>query len=330
MEKKRKWRWGVKRWIILGLIALSFVAAKAYPPVRPEILLAPEALTPSINLPIVGNFALTNTMVAMLIADVLLICLALLVKRTVKQAEDTGELVAKNKLVGGVEMIIEYLYNMTESTAGSKWAKKIFPIFASITFYVLIVNWMELIPGVDSIGLIHAAETEGHSIANVLGGIPTLIGGDLAEGQSGYILVPFVRTLSTDLNFTVALALIAVVMVQVMGVKAHGIGYFSKFVNVKSILSRPLFGLIDFLVGILEIVSEISKVLSFSFRLFGNIFAGTVMLFVIGSLVPYGVQAIFLALELFVGLIQALVFGMLTMTFMAQATQGHGEELEKA
>lgn len=329
MEKTRKWRWGVKRWIILGLIALSVVAAKAYPPVRPEILLAPEALTPTITLPIIGTFALTNTMVAMLITDILLISLALLVKRVVKQAEDSGELVAKNKLVGGVEMIIEYLYNMTESTAG-KWAKKIFPYFASITFLVLIANWMELIPGVDSIGLIRAAEGEGHQVANVLWGIPSLVAGELAKGETGYILVPFVRTLSTDLNFTVALALIAVVMTQVMGVRAHGIGYFTKFVNVKSIFSNPLFGMIDFLVGILETVSEFSKILSFSFRLFGNIFAGTVMLFVIGSLVPYGAQSIFLALELFVGLIQALVFGMLTMTFMAQATQAHGEEPAKA
>lgn len=329
MEKTRKWRWGVKRWIILGLIVLSVLAAKAYPPVRPEILLAPEALTPTITLPIVGNFALTNTMVAMLIADILLICLALLVKRKVKQAEDTGELVVRNKLVGGVEMAIEYIYNITESTAGV-WAKKIFPYFVSITFFVLIANWMELIPGVDSIGLIHTAEAEGHKIVNVLGSIPTLVAGEMAKGETGFMLVPFVRTLSTDLNFTVALALIAVVMTQVMGVRAHGMSYFSKFVNVKTIFSRPLFGLIDFLVGILEIVSEISKLLSFSFRLFGNIFAGTVMLFVIGSLVPYGAQSIFLALELFVGLIQAVVFGMLTMTFMAQATQGHGEELEKA
>lgn len=324
MEKTRKWRWGVNRWIILGLIILSAVLAGKYPPVRPEILLAPETLTHVINLPIIGKFALTNTMVAMIIADILLVLLALGVKRAVKQAEETGELIPRRKLFGGVEMIMEYLYNMTESTAG-KWTQKIFPFFVSITFLVLISNWMELIPGVDSIGLIHAAEGEGHLVGTALGGIPTLVKGDLAAGQTGYSLIPFIRTLSTDLNFTVALALIAVFMTQVMGVRAHGISYFTKFWNTKTLFTRPFFGAIDWVVGILEIVSEFSKILSFSFRLFGNIFAGTVMLFVIGSLVPIFAQSIFLLLELFIGFIQAAVFGMLTMTFMAQATQSHGE-----
>jgi F-type H+-transporting ATPase subunit a len=98
----------------------------------------------------------------------------------------------------------------------------------------------------------------------------------------------------------------------------------TKFINVKGIFTRPIFGVIDFGVGLLETISEISKILSFSFRLFGNIFAGSVLLFVIGTLVPVFAQSIFLLLEFFVGLIQAFVFGMLTMVFMAQATQGHG------
>jgi len=113
-----------------------------------------------------------------------------------------------------------------------------------------------------------------------------------------------------------------------MGVRAHGIDYFSKFWNTKTIFSRPFFGLLDWAVGLLELISEISKILSFAFRLFGNIFAGSVMLFVIGSLVPVVAQSIFLGLEFFVGAIQAVVFGMLTMTFMAQATSGHGGHAE--
>jgi F-type H+-transporting ATPase subunit a len=91
----------------------------------------------------------------------------------------------------------------------------------------------------------------------------------------------------------------------------------------------PVFGLIDFAVGLLEIVSELAKILSFSFRLFGNIFAGSVLLFVMGSLVPVVVQSGFLMLEFFVGLIQAIVFGMLTMVFMAQATQSHHGDAEE-
>jgi F-type H+-transporting ATPase subunit a len=134
---------------------------------------------------------------------------------------------------------------------------------------------------------------------------------------------------STDLNFTVALALISVLMTQVMGVRALGVSYFTKFINVGGVFKRPVFGIIDFGVGLLELVSELSKLLSFSFRLFGNIFAGSVLLFVIGTLVPVFVQSLFLGLEFFVGLIQAVVFGMLTMVFMAQATQGHGEHHEE-
>ena len=136
-------------------------------------------------------------------------------------------------------------------------------------------------------------------------------------------IVPFVRVASTDLNFTASLAVISVIMTQVIGVQALGGGYFKKFWNTGTLFSKPIFGVIDFAVGLLEVVSEISKVLSFSFRLFGNIFAGSVLLFVIGSLVPVFAQSVFLMLEFFVGLIQAIVFGMLTMTFMSQATQSH-------
>jgi F-type H+-transporting ATPase subunit a len=133
---------------------------------------------------------------------------------------------------------------------------------------------------------------------------------------------------STDLNFTIALAVTSVIVTNfVIGPRALGVSYYTKFINVKTLFSKPVFGVIDFAVGLLEIVAEFAKVLSFSFRLFGNIFAGSVLLFVIGSLVPVFAQSLFLMLEFFVGLIQAIVFGMLTMVFMAQATQSHhGDE----
>ena len=139
---------------------------------------------------------------------------------------------------------------------------------------------------------------------------------------------PFFRPVSTDLNFSFALALVAVVMVQVVGFRSQGIAYLWKFWNVGTLFSKPIFGFIDFAVGLLEMISEFSKILSFAFRLFGNMFAGAVLLFVIGSLVPVFAQSLFYLLEFFVGMIQAYVFGMLTMTFMAQATQGHGDHDE--
>jgi F-type H+-transporting ATPase subunit a len=224
---------------------------------------------------------------------------------------------------GALEALLEALYNMTEGTAGKKWAKTIFPWFATITILVLFANWMELIPGVDSIGMIEKAEGAGYSVQTVAG-IATIANPAMATGGSN--LVPFVRVVSTDLNFTVALAIIAVIAVQVVGIRSQGIKYFTKFWNVKTLFSKPIFGVIDWGVGLLELVSEFSKVLSFAFRLFGNIFAGSVLLFVMGSLL--GAIAIFPSafylLEFLVGAIQAIVFGLLTMTFMAQATQGHG------
>jgi F-type H+-transporting ATPase subunit a len=318
----KKWRYGINRWIILLLIILNvYFAFFVYWPVLPHIQLPAENVSTT---PLFGDFFLTNTMVATLIADALLILMAFAVSRAVR----SGDLIPKG-IPGAIEAILEVINNLTESTAG-KWTKRIFPFFATITLLVLVVNWMELIPGVDSIGRLEHAE-HGNPIEEVIPGsnVYTVLSerdaGAEAGHEGGYNLIPYVRVASTDLNFTVALALISVLMTQVMGVWALGASYFTKFINVGGIFSRPAFGLLDFFVGILELVSEISKLLSFSFRLFGNIFAGSVLLFVIGSLIPVFVQSMFLGLEFFVGLIQAVVFGMLTMVFMAQATQGHGE-----
>lgn len=321
VERPRTWRWGVNRWFVLLFIILGFFAARAFPPVLPHIQLPAEAYNPEHPLfNFLGQpFYWTNTLTAMLIADVLLILLALAVRR----ASTSGKLVPSG-ISGAVEALLEVLYNLTESTAG-KWARTIFPFFATITLLVLVSNWIELIPGVDSIGILHHAEGEGgHAIRALGSGLATI-----TKEEGEYVLTPFVRVLSTDLNFTVALALISVVMTQVLGVRALGTPYFSKFLNVGGLFKRPIFGVIDFGVGLLELISEISKILSFSFRLFGNIFAGSVLLFVIGTLVPVFAQSIFLMLEFFVGLIQAVVFGMLTMVFMAQATAGHGEHAEE-
>jgi F-type H+-transporting ATPase subunit a len=319
LEKpRRKWRYGVNRWIILVLVILNiYTVFYIYRPVLPHIQLPAENVSSS---PLFGNFYLTNTMVATIIADVILILIAIAVTRAVR----SGELIPKG-IPGAIEAILEVINNLTESTAG-KWAKRIFPYFATITLLVLVVNWMELIPGVDSIGKIEHAEHEGFAIDEVVPGVYTLVNQEI---EHGYTLVPFVRVASTDLNFTVALALISVLMTQVMGVRALGGTYFTKFINVGGVIKRPVFGVIDFFVGLLELLSEFSKILSFSFRLFGNIFAGSVLLFVIGTLIPVFVQSLFLGLEFFVGLIQAVVFGMLTMVFMAQATQGHGEHHEE-
>jgi F-type H+-transporting ATPase subunit a len=316
-EKKRKWRWGVNRWIVLAAIIGAIVAMRYFPPVMPHIQLPPEAISPAINLPGIGPFYLSNSMLGILIVDVIVILIAWSVKRFA----DSGKLVPGG-VSGIVEVVIEALYNMTESTAG-KWTATIFPYFVTITFVVLFANWLELIPGVDTIGYLHAAE---QGVTGMVTQQATpwlgLITAQQAGAGAGKLLTSFVRTPSTDLNFTIALALISVGMTQVIGVRAHGIDFFSKYFNVKTMFSKPFFGFLDWFVSILEAISEFSKLLSFSFRLFGNIFAGTVLVFVMTTLIPAFVPTIFLLLELFIGLIQALVFGMLTMIFMAQAAQG--------
>lgn len=274
-------------------------------------------------LPLFFGFVWTNTLTAMFISDIVLLLIAFVVYRAFK-----GGSLLPNGMSGAIEALLEALFNLTEGTAG-KWAKFIFPFFATITLLVLIANWMELVPFVDSVGMIeHAKEGIHGYVVKDLGFAETLVKEEVAHGEEGFVLVPFVRVVPTDLNFTLALAIVAVIMVQVAGFKAHGARYLTKFWNTGTVFSKPIFGVIDFGVGLLELISEFSKVLSFAFRLFGNIFAGSVLLFVIGTLVPVFAQSIFLMLEFFVGLIQAVVFGLLTMTFMAQATQGHGEHEE--
>ena len=316
-EKRRPWR----RWIVLVLMIAGFILGGIYAPVQPEITVAAEKL---IEEPIAENFLgmgplyLVNTIPTLVITIVLLVVIAFFANRSLKQSQNT-DLVPRG--IGNVvEAILEMLYNLTEGSAG-KYAKMIFPWFATIMIYVLFANLLKLIPGFESIGVLHphggghGGELHGWYIYN-------------AELSHDYILAPFLRGISVDLNFTASLALIAVVMIQVIGFRAQGIGYLSKFFNTRRMFKVPFFGAMDFLVGLLELISELSKILSFAFRLFGNMFAGIVLVAIVAGLLgKFSIlPAMIMMFELFVGVIQAFVFGMLTMVFMAQATQGHGEE----
>lgn len=194
------------------------------------------------------------------------------------------------------EIATEWFLDLMEGMFGSrKNAEQYFPLIATIFFFVVISNWLGIFPGVGSIGFF-----EEH------------------EGRHGFegVFIPFFRSAASDLNFTLALGVIAVVFVNVTGVRTLGLGkYLSRYVTFKS----P----IDFFVGILEFISEFAKMVSFSFRLFGNVFAGEVLLAITGFLAPYLVPVPFLGLEIFVGFIQALVFAMLTMVFVSIAVSHH-------
>ncbi|MBI5702919.1 MAG: F0F1 ATP synthase subunit A [Chloroflexota bacterium] len=318
--KHRPWR----RWVLLGLLIVGYILGGRFVPVQPEITVAPEKLIeePLFTLPVIGDFYLVNTMPTLILTVILLMIFAYAVNRSLKKSAQT-DLVPRG-IGNATEAILEVIYNMTEGAAG-KWVRTVFPWFATIMIYVLFANLLKLLPGFESIGVLHhvAPGHEGHA-KELLAGNWYLFTAE--EGE--YILAPFFRGISVDLNFTFALALIAVVAVQVVGFRAQGIGYLSKFFNTRRMFNVPFFGAMDFLVGLLELISEISKILSFAFRLFGNMFAGIVLVAIVAGLLgKFSIlPAMVMMFELFVGIIQAFVFGMLTMVFMAQATQGHGEE----
>lgn len=320
MQKTRKWRWGVNRWWILGFIILTVVGVNIAAPVQQVIQVAPEVLSkkPLFTLPVVGNVYLTNTLIAMVLMDLVILLVALIVKNNVKP----GTLIAKG-FAGMMEMLIEMLYNLTQSTAG-KWAKKIFPWFATIMIIVLFANLLKLVPGFETIGFVEEVDHAGYTAQPLGGNWFNVTTPAVAEG--GSVIVPFARGLSTDLNFTAALALISVFMTQVIGVEAQGLGYFSKFFDTRTLFKKPFLGFMDLIVSLLETISEFAKIISFTFRLFGNMFAGMVLMALVGVMVPVFMPSLIMMFELFIGVIQAFVFGMLTLVFMAMATSGHSEE----
>ena len=328
---------GINRWIVVALIVATVFFSGIYTPIRPHIQLPGENVTGPLFNFLGQDFYLTNTLITTLLVDAVLILLAFGVKRSLGTANTPSRGIAN-----AFEMIVEGIYNLAESTAGAKWAKQFFPWVATIILIVLTANYIKLLPGVETIGLLHEAHGEGgYPVQQVLPGVKTLVDDPAAAEAAGdhlYGLIPFFRGPSTDLNFTVALALTAMFMVQVFGVKANGPGYFTKFLNFGPFLKiwttkklgpfDVIMPFIDIFVGILELIAEFAKVISFSFRLLGALFGGAILLMVLGTLVP-AIQFGIVFLELFIGSIQALVFGILTLVFMTVAIQSHGHSGEE-
>ena len=197
-----------------------------------------------------------------------------------------------------VEMIVEGFYGIVESVAENpKLTRKFFAPIFTIFLFVLLNNWAGLIPGVGSIGISHAETvTIHHEEVTVFENVEKFVATDTEHSksheESSHAFTPIFRPGSADLSFTLALAIVAIAMVQFMGVRQlGGWGYFKRFLN----FSNP----VHFFVGLLEIVSEFSKMVSFSFRLFGNIFAGEVLLTVIIALAPFIAPMPFYGLEIF-------------------------------
>ncbi|MGD1003266.1 MAG: F0F1 ATP synthase subunit A [Minisyncoccia bacterium] len=232
----------------------------------------------------IGLFPVTNALLMAFLVLVLIAIIAVTLKSKLKMIP--------GMLQNVVEVMLEGALGLMDSVLGSrKESEKYFPLVFTIFIFILISNWSGLIPGVGSVMI----------------------------GQ-GANAVPLLRSPASDLNFTLALALIAVTMVNVFATSIVGLrDRVSVFFN----FSSP----IKFFVGILELISEFARIISFTFRLFGNVFAGEVLLAIMALLVPYLVPLPFMFLEVFVGFIQAFIFGMLTLIFVALAITPHeGEE----
>ena len=455
---------GKRRFVALLLFLAGVFIALRVPPAIPYIQLPGENFPAGYDMPLVG-IRWTNTMVGAVIVWIVLLLFAVYVSR--RRPKDGNE-VPPGGFYNMFEMLFEGLMGFVGGIAGGGHFRLIFNMFMTIFLVVLMANWMELVPGVDTIGFIHphvkekydpeadkyklvttdgfeiyqgflgfsyvnaqcdwispADETAADSAALAraeAAGIDANAeamkkaayaryqaehnghgddasaesngdhGGDshgetaaatsdssayddvlaarVAEKQAradrgcytgvatppwedGYepydkskakdislhpdptseaaklvpwVVLPFVRVPSTDLNMTLTLAVIAFVMIQFIGFKALGIGYLSKFFAFGTLFKSPLGG-IDVAVGLLELIGDFAKILSFSFRLLGNIFAGSILLFVMSYLVPILPWPFFI-LEFFVGVIQALVFALLTAIFMNLATISHHHDDE--
>jgi F-type H+-transporting ATPase subunit a len=241
---------------------------------------------------------ITNSLVLSLLTAVLLIGGGFLVAWRLKSIP--------TKVQSTVELVIDGLLDlMTQVLGGRKEALQFFPLVATIFLFILLNNWIGVLPGIGSIGFY---ETVSHEVV-----VSQEAHGEPIHGEDR-TFVPFFRSAAADLNTTFALALIAVLAIQFYAIKKLGFfAHVGKYINFTH-------GPIHFFVGILELVGEFARVLSFSFRLFGNVFAGEVLLLIIMSLVPVFVPLPFIFLEFFVGFIQALVFAMLTMVFLKVAT----------
>jgi F-type H+-transporting ATPase subunit a len=328
-EQKRR-RYGFKRWIVLALIISQFIVARIFPPIKPHIELAAETITPTVDLGFLGIIGVTNTIVMVLFADLVLILAAIGVSRGYKNPDSIPAGIA-----GLFEPIVEGIRNLVESVSG-RWAKQIFPWVATILLFVITVNLMKLLPGVESIGWIHEVHgTSGYAIQDA--GPVTLLVQPEPGVEGHYHIEPFFRPASTDLNFTLSIALVAMTMVQVIGFRANGPIYLTKFFNLKPFVKMwvrrkigafdMLMPFIDLFVGLLELIAEFARIISFTFRLFGAMFAGAILLGVTGALLLI-VQLPFLFFEVFIGSIQAFVFAMLTLVFMTMATHGHDDHDE--
>ncbi|MDB5187518.1 MAG: F-type +-transporting ATPase subunit a [Candidatus Kaiserbacteria bacterium] len=241
--------------------------------------MASSAIEVSLSSGVVGHLfgiPITNTLITSWVSIAVLIIGAILLRNRLSYIPGRFQIL--------IEAIVTYIQDFIQETLESEvWSRRAFPLLATIFLFIATSNLIEFTPGIGSIVV-----------------------------NTGGKMVPLLRSVNTDLNVTLALAIIVVIAIEIFGIVGLGfIKYGSKFFN----FSSPL----NFVVGLIEFISEMSRFISFSFRLFGNIFAGEVLLAVIGYFAPYIVPVPVMAFETFVGIVQAAVFALLTLFFIKLA-----------
>ena len=262
---------------------------------------APHVQLPAEGIFHIGGFAVTNTVLASWLTIIVLVVLAWAVTHRIK--------LIPSRLQNLIELALEWMLNLCQDVAGEKNGRRFFPIVTTIFLFVIMNAWLSLVPGF----------------------------GSITVGE-----VHLLRGANTDINMPLALAIISFIFVEYLGIRAHGgLGYMKKFIRVGQ-FSRgvgQLFrgklragfvglfnGAIDIFVGALEGLSEIVRVLSFTFRLFGNMTGGEILILMMIFLAPWILAIPFYGLELLVGLVQAIIFGGLTLVFATVAVAPHEEE----
>lgn len=279
-----------------------------------HVSVKPETLW-EIDLGPLGTFNFTNSFLTMLVVMTLILIFFSLVARRAS--------IIPGRLQSVFEVAAQFVLDLVEGTAGKSFGRRIFPLCGALFFFIILSNYSGLLPGVGTIGKeeVHAEETT-HAAT-----------GEAAakdeEHHEDTVLVPFLRSPSADLNMTLAMALVTFTVVQVAGVRMQGFGG-----RIKHMANPP------FLFPI-EVVSELSRIVSLSFRLFGNIFAGEVLVTVMYSMASailektkyiaifaFAIPTVFLFLEVLFGFVQALVFSLLTLIYISLAAAGHGDHDE--
>lgn len=251
----------------------------------------------------IGNFGVTNSLVTAVLSMLILAVLGLVIR--VGLQERPGKI--QNAVEWLLETVLSYFDRVTKDREKSK---RFLPIAGTFFIFILLANWLSLLPGTGSIGV-----------------------WQVEEGTR--VFVPLLRPANSDLNLTIAMALLSVVMAHWYGIRTLGLGvHLNKFIHLGGIWNafksgkpvKILTAFVEFVVGLIELFGEFAKIASLSLRLFGNIFAGEVLLTVIGSLIAVVIPLPFMLLEMVVGIVQATVFSMLTVVyFTTLSTAPHGD-----